>query len=275
MGPARFQHPAGDNRRMPREWNAERYHAISNPMFAMAMPVLQRLPLRGDELVLDIGCGSGLVTEKLAQRLPSGRIVAIDLSMNMLVTAREHLRDRSLPVGYVLADAAALPVNGVADAIFSTATFHWVLDHDALFRSLFQALKPGGRLAAQCGGGPNIQRLHDRAATLMRTPEFVAFFERWRDPWEFADADVTRRRLQDAGFVSIDTSLEAAPVIHADPEAFGTYLTNIICRHHLAYLPTRALQQRFVEALTLLAADDPIPFELDYWRLNIEAVKPR
>ena len=260
---------------MPREWNAERYHAISNPMFAMAMPVLQRLPLRGDELVLDIGCGSGLVTEQLAQRVPSGRVVAIDLSVNMLVTARAHLRDRSFSVSYVLADAAALPVNGAADAIFSTATFHWVLDHDALFRSLFHALKAGGRLVAQCGGGPNIQRLHDRAALLMRTPEFAAFFELWRDPWEFADADVTRRRLQNAGFVSIATSLEAAPVIHADPEAFGTYLTNIICRHHLAYLPTRATQQRFIAALTEMAAADPIPFELDYWRLNIEAVKPK
>jgi trans-aconitate 2-methyltransferase len=258
-----------------REWNAERYHAISNPMFAMAMPVLGRLPLRGDELVLDIGCGSGLVTEKLAERVPSGRVIAIDLSMNMLVTARMHLRDLSFGVGFVLADAAALPVNGAADVIFSTATFHWVLDHAALFKSLFQALKPGGRLIAQCGGGPNIRRLHDRAAALMQAPEFAPYFKGWRDPWEFADADITRRRLGAAGFESIVTSIEPAPVIHADPEAFGTYLTNIICRHHLAYLPTRALQQRFVDALTTLAADDAIPFELDYWRLNIDAVKPR
>ena len=91
-------------------------------------------------------------------------------------------------------------MNGVADAIFSTATFHWVLDHDALFSSLLQALKPGGRLVAQCGGGPNIQRLHDRAATLMHTPEFATYFEQWRDPWEFADADVTRRRLRGCRF---------------------------------------------------------------------------
>ena len=193
----------------------------------------------------------------------------------MVEAARARLVRFGDRVQYVVADLGRpLPIESV-DAILSTATFHWVPDHDALFRNLAAVLRPGGRLVAQCGGGPNIQRLHDRAATLMRTPEFAAYFERWRDPWEFADADITRRRLDTAGFTSIVTSIEPAPVIHADPEAFGTYLTNIICRHHLAYLPTRALQQRFVDALTGMAASDPVPFELDYWRLNIEAVKPK
>jgi len=258
-----------------REWNAESYHRISNPMFAMAMPVLQRLRLRGHELVVDVGCGSGLVTEKLLERLPSGRVVAVDISMNMLLAASVHLRAaHGHHVCFVHADAAALPLSEVADAIFSTASFHWVLDHPALFRSLFQALKPGGRLVGQCGGGPNIQRVHDRAAALMRDDEFAAYFETWRDPWEFADAETTRRRLEAAGFSDIVTSTEPAPVVHGDADAFGTYLTDIICRHHLSYLPARALQQRFVAALTRLAADDPIPFELDYWRLNLEGTRP-
>ena len=258
-----------------REWNAESYHRISNPMFAMAMPVLQRLSLRGNELVVDVGCGSGLVTEKLLERLPAGRVVAVDVSMNMLLTAYGHLRStHGHRVSFVHADAAALPLHEVADAIFSTASFHWVLDHPALFDSLFRALKPGGRLVAQCGGGPNIQRVHDRAAVLMHEPDFAPYFASWRDPWEFADAGTTRQRLETAGFTSVATSIEPSPVIHADAEAFGTYLTNIICRHHLSYLPTRALQQRFVDALTRLAASDPVPFELDYWRLNIEAARP-
>lgn len=258
-----------------REWNAESYHRISNPMFAMAMPVLERLPLRGHEVVVDVGCGSGLVTEKLLERLPSGRVIAVDISMNMLLTAYGHLRaTHGYHVTFVRADAAALPLTGVADAIFSTASFHWVLDHPALFDSLFHALKPGGRLVAQCGGGPNIQRVHDRAAALMHDDEFAAHFASWRDPWEFADAETTRRRLESAGFCDVATNVEPAPVIQADAEAFGTYLTNIICRHHLSYLPTRALQQKFVDALTKMAASDPIPFELDYWRLNIEARRP-
>ena len=258
----------------PVEWNAEHYHEISNPMFAMAMPVLDRLPLRGDELVLDVGCGSGLVTAKLAERVPAGRVIAIDMSVNMVATARDHLRPLAPGVRYVLADAARLPFNGAADAIFSTATFHWVLDHEALFASLFQALRPGGRLVAQCGGGPNIAQLHDRAAHLMRDPEFADYFRAWQDPWEFADAELTRHRLEKAGFTSIVTSIQPSPVLHSDADSFSAYLTTIICRHHLAYLPTAAAQQRFVSALTAQAATDPVPFALDYWRLNIDATRP-
>jgi trans-aconitate 2-methyltransferase len=259
-----------------REWNAESYHRISNPMFTMAVPVLQRLPLRGDELVLDIGCGSGLVTEKLLDQLPAGRGIGIDVSLNMLLAARDHLqRTHGHHAWFVHADAAALPFDGIADAIFSTASFHWVLDHEALFASLFRSLKPGGRLVAQCGGGPNIQRLHDRAAVLMGDADFASYFTSWRHPWEFADANMTRRRLEAAGFVDVATSIEPAPVVHADADAFATYLTDIVCRHHLAYLPTRPLQQRFIDELTTMAASDPIPFELDYWRLNIEARRPR
>src|SRR4051812_5851218 len=107
-----------------REWNAESYHRISNPMYAMAMPVLQRLSLDGHERVLDVGCGSGLVTEKLLDRVPAGQVVAIDISMNMLLTARDHLRAaHGHHVSFVLADAAALCFSEVADAIFSTASF--------------------------------------------------------------------------------------------------------------------------------------------------------
>ena len=200
-----------------REWNAETYHRVSDPMVELGIPVLARLPLNGDELVLDVGTGTGRLTEKLLERLPRGRAVAIDLSTNMLAVAHDYLRRRfAHHVAFVLADAAALPINGRAHAIFSTATFHWVLDHDALFRSLFVALKPGGRLVAQCGGGRNIERMHARFKTLMREPRFSPFFAGWNGPWNFADAETTARRLATAGFVDIRTNVEYAPVRQPD-----------------------------------------------------------
>ena len=145
----------------PREWNASTYHRVSSPQFAWGQAVLDRLPLRGNETVLDVGCGTGRLTELLAGRLPHGRAIGIDQSVNMLATARTATRASVRGrIAFVQADAAALPIAGRADAIFSTATFHWVLDHDRLFRSLFAALTPGGRLVAQCGGGPNLERQH-------------------------------------------------------------------------------------------------------------------
>lgn len=255
-----------------REWNAEAYHRVSDPQFQWGLSVLDRLPLAGDETVFDVGCGTGRLTGLLADRLPRGRVVAIDVSSNMLQVARETLGAREAGcASFVLADASALPAAGRADAIFSTATFHWLLDHDALFRSLHGALKPGGRLVAQCGGGPNIRRVHDRAAALMTEPAFAPYFTSWSEPWEFADAATTARRLKAAGFEEVQTSVEPAPVFQPDADSFAAFLTNVICRAHLACLPDGADRATFVGELTRLAAADSPPFELDYWRLNIDA----
>jgi trans-aconitate methyltransferase len=236
---------------------------------------MDRLPLEGGETVLDVGCGSGRLTALLVERVPRGHVVAIDASENMARSAREYLLPRhGSRVWFVRADAAALPIAGAADAIFSTATFHWVLDHERLFASLFAALKPGGRLVAQCGGDPNIKRTKDRAEALMREDEFAPYFAGWRGPWLYADADATAERLAAAGFVEIDTFVHPEPTTFDDEAAFREFLTNVIMHPYLAVLPTADLRTRFIDRLTWASATDNPPFELDYWRLNIRARRP-
>jgi trans-aconitate methyltransferase len=259
-----------------REWNAPTYHRVSDPMLNMGLTVLERLPLRGDEFVVDAGCGTGRVTAVLLERLPRGGVLAIDLSANMLATAREFLSGtpHSSRVRFVRADAAALPVSAAADAVFSTATFHWIADHDQLFRSVHTALRPGGRLVAQCGGGPNLRRVQERCLTLMRRPEFDPYFRSWGGSWNFADGETTARRLAAAGFVDAATSLEPARVVLAGKTEYKEFVTNVVCRAHLARLPDDFLRTQFMDALTQQAALDVPPFELDYWRLNMSARKP-
>ena len=144
----------------PRDWNADSYERVSGPMEAMGREVLDRLELRGDEYVLDAGCGTGRVTLALAHKLPRGRVIAVDGSPAMVEQARARLPDE---VEVRVADLLDLELEPPVDAILSTATFHWIGDHDRLFANLLNALRPGGRLVAQCGGAGNVAAL-DAAA---------------------------------------------------------------------------------------------------------------
>jgi trans-aconitate 2-methyltransferase len=109
----------------------------------------------------------------------------------------------------------------------------------------------------------------------MRLPAYVAHFAQWTEPWEFADADTTRARLAAAGFTEIATRVTAAPVVQPDRAAFIEFVTHVIFRPHLARLADTSLRTSFVEELASLSAGDPIPFELDYWRLDFDATRPR
>lgn len=253
-----------------REWNSAVYHRLSGPQVSWGKKVLARLKLRGDELVLDAGCGTGRLTAELLEALPQGRVVGIDLSQNMLNSARLHLvRDVNRRLTLVSCDFLHLPFKQKFDVVVSTAAFHWVLDHDQLFHNLHDILRPGGRLEAQCGGGPNVKRLRNRADALAATPKFVRYFQGFREPWLYQDAEGAAETLRRAGFVDVETSTEAAPTILDDAAHYSEFVRNIILRRHLENIPSESERTEFIAALTEQAAGDDPPFLLDYWRLNL------
>ncbi len=191
------------------------------------------------------------------------------------MTARANLRPAfGARVSFVQVSMPDLPFSNWADLVFSTATFHWIKDHDALFVNILQALRPGGRLMAQCGGGPNLTRAHALAEQLMHAAPFAQYFGDWPGPWEFADADTTAERLQRVGFAAIETSLEEAPTTLATQADYREFVTTVIYHAHLEQLPDPGLKQAFIDRVTELSAREDPPFTLDYWRLNISAKKP-
>jgi trans-aconitate 2-methyltransferase len=245
----------------PLEWDAETYDAISDPQFEWGMEVLERLELNGDEVVVDAGCGSGRVTAKLLERLPRGRMIAVDGSQAMVEKARERLGDRA---DYVVSDLVELDLSEPVDLIFSTATLHWVLNHDALFARLRANLRPGGRLVAQCGGEGNVAA-HARAiATVAARPEFARHLTEAEGLWNFAGAEETERRLRAAGFDPARCWLQPKPVTPARPLEF---IETVTLGPVLARLPEEE-RRPFAEAVL---AESPAPLTLDYVRLNIEA----
>ena len=257
-----------------REWNATSSHQVANPHVDWGRVVLERLPLAGDETVIDAGCGTGRLTELLLGRLPQGRVIALDQSANMLAEAEAHLAPRfGDRVEFRQADLASLDLDKVADAIFSTATFHWITDHARLFANLYRVLKPGGWLVAQCGGGPNIAALNAEAQRVMREAPFAAHVGAWTGPWLFATPEETAARLREAGFVEVDTHLVEAPVTLESEDAYREFLTTVVFGTHLGRLPVD-LHEPFIARLVRWSAGQETPWHLDYWRLNMIGRRP-
>jgi trans-aconitate 2-methyltransferase len=245
-----------------RYWHGATYDRLSTPMEAMGREVLERLPLDGSETVIDAGCGSGRVTEALLARVPRGRVIGVDVSSSMIEAARERLGDR---VELHVADLSAFDLGVRADAILSTATFHWIADHDALFERLRAHLRPGGLLVAQCGGSGNIATVHAAARETMANGLYAPHFDGWQGPWNFATPEDTERRLRGAGFAAARAWLTDRPVTPDDPHA---YLTEINLGAHLERLP-EGLRAGFVDEVVERLGGPPVT--IDYVRLNIDA----
>ena len=257
-----------------REWNAAEYHRFSTPQFHWGQRVLSELRLRGDERVLDAGCGTGKLTRLLLQNLPNGHVVGLDLSRNMARYAQRNLQpDFGDRVLFVAADLIALPFRNCFDGIFSTASFHWVLDHDVLFSNLYAALRPAGWLHAQCGGGPNIARLRQRVRALSQTLEFSNWLGKFSEPWFFSDAESAASRLRIAGFENVETGLEQASFTASSAQEFQQYLRTFVLHRHVELLPSDTLRTAFIQKLADASAYDDPPWTLDYCRLNLRAHK--
>ncbi|HEY2637455.1 MAG TPA: class I SAM-dependent methyltransferase, partial [Solirubrobacteraceae bacterium] len=200
---------------MATPWDAPTYDRSSAPQQAWAADVLGRL---GDvppgATILDVGCGTGRVTEALLELVPRGRVLAVDASSAMVELARRRLGDRA---EVWCQDALALDVDAPVDLIVSTAALHWVPDHETLWPRLAGALRAGGRLEVQCGGRGNIARVREVIDAV--APELASELVGW-SPWEFAGPEETAERLSRAGFADVRCWLSEKPTFPEDVDAF-------------------------------------------------------
>jgi trans-aconitate 2-methyltransferase len=225
-----------------REWDASCYEQVSTVQEEWAERLLDLLDLRGDETVLDAGCGSGRVTRRLLERLPRGHVVAVDASEQMVAHAREALEGRAT---VLRSDLTELELEDQVDAVFSNAVFHWIADHDALFAQLRSLLRPRGKLVAGCGGKGNLDGFWEVIAGVAAEEPFAPHLRDFEPVWWFPGAEETERRLLGAGFSEARAWIELQ---EGAPEDAHLFLRTVPLRCHLQELPDN-LADPFVSAV--------------------------
>ena len=254
------------------DWDASRYHRVARPHAAWGANVLDRLDLRGDEAVLDAGCGSGRVTLQLVERLPRGTVIAADHSESMLAEARNTLAGYADRVTFIQVDLLDIheKLDRQVQVIFSTAVFHWIQDHPRLFSALRRVLESRGKLVAQFGGGTNLQRFMRAADAVASREPFTSMLDGkalWR---YYATPEETEARLLQAGFKDPRAWLEPSSQTFTDPAALADFCRGVVLSNHMAVLPDN-LRQAFADQVVDEIAQRERRLSLDYVRLNVDA----
>ncbi|NQV96973.1 MAG: methyltransferase domain-containing protein [Acidimicrobiaceae bacterium] len=236
--------------------------------------MLSQIDFRGNELVLDAGCGVGNLTINIASQIPNGHIIAVDKSKSMITEASSKTSHLRTQISLLRADLLYIPIQECVDTIFSNATFHWIHDHFQLFSEMYRILRPGGTISAQFGGGPNIKSLINRFCQLSKEPEFEYLAEQ-SFPWNFRSIEETKSCLIRAGFIEIQISLVEAPVVFPDVSSYSHFVEKIILFPVLGNVPDDETQRAFLTRLGTESLNGEKPLTVDYWRINILARKPK
>ena len=258
---------------MSTHWNADVYDRIGTPMRRWAQRVIDDLALRGDETVLDAGCGSGSVTLDLLARLPRGKIYAVDASAEMIVSLARALTERGatnvVPIRASLTDFA-LP--SPVDCVFSNAVFHWIPDDAALFGCLAAATTPGGRLRAQCGGHGNNARVLEAVATVREDARFAPYLHGFADSKKYRTPEA-KAALERAGWRNARASLFAEPVPFEREDDAALYVRTILLRDHVERLPESERDTYARSVVRETERRHGEPYVADYVRLDLWAVR--
>ncbi len=263
-------------------WDAKNYHKVSSIQETWAIELLSSRKWKGNEVLVDAGCGSGRVTKIIANILKEGKIYAIDLDKNMIENAKINLKDQKNVI-FINSDIATVELPEPVDVIFSNAVIHWIKDHYKLFCNFWKLLKQSGEVLIQCGGKGNLGTIKPILDLTRESGEFIGYFLDWEDPWNFASAEETFSIMERVGFKKIETSLTKKIAEFSSLEEYRLFMKTVIMKPYLSYLSsynndqiTDAFMDCFFrhQKKSIKGLSDVInEYRIDYTRLNIRAIK--
>jgi ubiquinone/menaquinone biosynthesis C-methylase UbiE len=292
-------------------WDARTYDQVSCLVqYKWGQQVIKWRKWRGNEIVMDAGCGSGLLTKQLAKQVPRGKIYAVDIDSNMIKQAKSNLKSFD-NVEIIQSSFADIKLPRKMDVIFSNSALHWVQDHRKAFQNFWEMLKPmndnndvtdasvsrnnsnnntaagrSGQLLVQCGGHGNLQQIITILERIIHLYQFKKYFTDWQQPWYFAKAEDTGKLLQEIGYVNTKAYYSDDRVTLPNRQIYSKFVKTVVMKSYLDHLSSHKedydidkLKDLFLE----LFLDEVKKYSsgklnktwfLDFVRLNIIAHKP-
>jgi trans-aconitate 2-methyltransferase len=281
-------------------WDARTYDQVSRLVqYRWGKQVLEWRKWIGNEIVMDAGCGSGLLTKQLAKKVPQGKVYAIDIDSNMIKQAKNNLQlfDN---VEIMQSSFADIKLPRKMDVIFSNSALHWIQDHRKAFQNFWKMLKPmnsdngadmsigsninntsiSGQLLIQCGGYGNLQQIITMLERITHLDQFREYFADWKQPWYFAKPEDTNKMLQETGYVNTTVYSNSDCVILPNRQIYSKFVKTVVMKPYLDYLSQHNDEIDKLKTLFLEVFLDEVEkrsnksntnWFLDFVRLNIIA----
>lgn len=255
------------------EFNGKKYRQASRHQKEWGRRLMAELELNGNEAILDLGCGDGVLTDQLALLVPDGRIVGLDASEGMIQTAMQNKRDN---LDFIQMDINEMDYTNEFDVIYSNAALHWVKDHIRLIRNVYKALKPGGIIQWNFAGDGTTENFIHTVRALMKDDIFKEYFQDFDWPWFMPERAEYEKLIRDGGFSSVYVEEENADRYFTDTDEMIRWIDQPCIVPFLQCIPAEK-KDRFrhdiIQAMIRKAKQpDGTCFET-FQRIKVHAVK--
>jgi trans-aconitate 2-methyltransferase len=279
-------------------WDARTYDQVSYLVqYKWGQQVLEWRKWHRNEIVMDAGCGSGLLTKQLAKKVPRGKVYAVDTDFNMVRQARNNLRLFN-NVEIIQSSFTDIRLPQKLDVIFSNSALHWVQDHRKAFQTFWEMLKPmnnnnkdticsksnttnSGQLLIQCGGYGNLQQIITLLERITCLDQFKAYFKNWKRSWYFAKPDDTDKLLEEIGYVNTRVYSNSDCIILPNYHIYSRFIKTVVAKPYLERLSPdnrdklkTAFLKLFLDEVKKHSNKSKTRWFLDFVRLNIVAHRP-
>lgn len=260
------------------KWDPEDYRRHSLPQLRSALELIERMEIRGDEHLLDIGCGDGKITVLISSLLPEGRVLGIDASEEMIDFARRRYpRERYPNLSWEVVDASRLPYHEEFDLVFSNACLHWIADHRPVLSGIQRSLRPGGRVYLRMRGKGELGRLEMILMELIVSEKWRGYYSRWSGGFGFHDPGEYRVWLQEAGLRPLRVEVVKRSVAFRGREGLAGHIRTTWLPFTLR-IPEEEREEFIYQMVDRYLEECPPDAEglvyVPSYRLDVEALKP-